>query len=69
MSDKLTYNFSLSSRYVNSTFEHNIRRGSNVIRAYNADETTIVRDANIFLYEDLENPTAPAVAVLPRGGI
>ena len=69
ISDKLSYNFSVSSRNVSSNFEHNIKRQSNVVGAYNADETTIVRNANIFLYQDLDNPTALPVAVLPRGGI
>lgn len=69
LSDRLTYNFSLSNRYVNSVFEHNVKRGSNVIGAYNANETTIVRDNNIFLYQDPNNPTTPPVAVFPRGGI
>lgn len=69
MTDKLTYNFNASSRSVNSTMEHQIKRGSNVVQAYNAAETTIVRDSNIFLYRDPEDPTAPPVAVFPRGGI
>jgi len=69
LSDNLKYNFSLSNRSVNSTFEHKVMENSNVVGAYNSAETTIVRNANIFLYNDPNNPTAPAVPVLPAGGI
>lgn len=65
----LTYNFTASSRYANTSRAHNILENSNIIGAYNADETTVVRDANIFLYKDPENPTNPAIPVLPAGGI
>lgn len=68
-SDKFKYNLALSNRYVNSTFEHQIKENSNVIGAYNAAETTIVRDANIFLYSDPDNPNSPPVSVFPQGGI
>ncbi|KRD57738.1 SusC/RagA family TonB-linked outer membrane protein [Flavobacterium sp. Root935] len=64
----LTYNLTGSARYANTSREHKILEGSNVVGAYNAMETTIVRDANIFLYKDPNDLTAPAVSVLPNGG-
>lgn len=66
---ELKYNFNASARYVTSKTIHNMYEGSNVVKAYNADETTIVRDANIFLYKDPDDPTAPKVRALPNGGI
>ncbi|RYJ50687.1 SusC/RagA family TonB-linked outer membrane protein [Flavobacterium petrolei] len=65
----LTYNLTANARYANTTREHNILENSNIVGAYNAQETTIVRDQNIFLYQDPDNLTAPKVAVLPNGGI
>ncbi|MBL0737877.1 SusC/RagA family TonB-linked outer membrane protein [Flavobacterium sp. GN10] len=64
----LTYNLTGSARYANTSREHKILEGSNVVGAYNAMETTIVRDANIFLYKDPNDLTAPGVSVLPNGG-
>jgi TonB-linked SusC/RagA family outer membrane protein len=64
----LTYNLSGSARYANTSREHKILENSNVVGAYNAMETTIVRDENIFLYQDPNNLTAPKVSVLPNGG-
>ncbi|MFV0248747.1 MAG: SusC/RagA family TonB-linked outer membrane protein [Tenacibaculum sp.] len=69
ITDKLSYDFSGAVRYVNSVREHQVREQSNVVRAYNADDTTIIRDANIFLYKDPSNPDAVPVAVLPSGGL
>lgn len=66
---KLTYNFTANARYANTVREHNILEQSNIVGAYNAMETTIVREANIFLYEDPNDLTAPKVSVLPNGGI
>ncbi|KAF5270929.1 hypothetical protein FQR65_LT17749 [Abscondita terminalis] len=66
---ELKYNLTCFARYVVSKTIHNMYEGSNVIKAYNADETTIVRDANIFLYQDPNDPTAPKIKVLPNGGI
>lgn len=64
----LTYNLTGSARYANTTREHKILEGSNVVGAYNAMETTIVRDANIFLYKDPNDLSTPPVSVLPNGG-
>lgn len=69
ITDNLTYNANTAIRYVNSVREHKIKEASNVVGAYNADETTIVRDANIFLFQDPDNPNAIKVPVLPKGGI
>ncbi|MDQ6472828.1 SusC/RagA family TonB-linked outer membrane protein [Flavobacterium sp. LHD-80] len=62
------YNLTASARYANTTREHKILEGSNVVGAYNAMENTLVRDANIFLYQDPNDLTAPKVSVLPNGG-
>ncbi|MCC9070696.1 SusC/RagA family TonB-linked outer membrane protein [Flavobacterium sp. F-65] len=64
----LTYNLTGSARYANTTREHKILETSNVVGAYNAMETTIVRDANIFLYKDPNDLSTPPVSVLPNGG-
>lgn len=69
LNDKISYNFNSAARYVNSVREHSIRENSNVVRAFNSDETTIIRDANIFLYTDPNNPDAIPIPVLPEGGI
>ncbi|WP_218598107.1 SusC/RagA family TonB-linked outer membrane protein [Polaribacter sp. NJDZ03] len=69
LSEHITYDFNSAARYVNSVREHNVKENSNVIKAYNANETTIVRDANIFLFTDPENPNATPVPVLGEGGI
>ncbi|AYN04329.1 MULTISPECIES: SusC/RagA family TonB-linked outer membrane protein [unclassified Flavobacterium] len=68
----LTYNLTGSARYANTTREHKILEGSNVVSAYNAgvgnDLNTIVQDENIYLYQDPNDQTAPKVSVLPSGG-
>ncbi|MBF7093059.1 SusC/RagA family TonB-linked outer membrane protein [Flavobacterium sp. ALJ2] len=64
----LTYNLTGSVRYANTTREHKILKESNIVGAYNAMETTIVRDANIFLYKDPNDLSTPPVSVLPNGG-
>ncbi|MDR7209382.1 SusC/RagA family TonB-linked outer membrane protein [Flavobacterium piscis] len=66
---KLTYNFTANARYANTTREHNILEKSNIVGAYNAQESTIVRNANIFLYQNPDDLTAPKISVLPNGGI
>ncbi|WP_440880493.1 SusC/RagA family TonB-linked outer membrane protein [Tenacibaculum sp. C7A-26P2] len=69
VNDNWTYTFNSAARYVNSATEHQVRRNSNVVGAYNANETTIVRDANIFLYRDPDNPLSDPIPVFPRGGL
>jgi TonB-linked SusC/RagA family outer membrane protein len=67
--EKLQYAFVGAVRYANSTSEHNITENSNVAGAYRSDENTIIRDENIFLWQDPDNPTRPPVVVLPQGGL
>ncbi|WP_410881048.1 SusC/RagA family TonB-linked outer membrane protein [Myroides sp. DW712] len=65
----LTYNLNSSARYVNSRRDHNIYEQSNVVGAYNAKESQVVENANIFLYKDPDNPTASPRVIMPNGGI
>ncbi|MWB93959.1 SusC/RagA family TonB-linked outer membrane protein [Flavobacterium sp. GA093] len=65
----LTYNLTAAARYANTSREHKILENSNIVGAYNAAETTVVRDANVFLYQDPNDLTAPKVSVLPNGGM
>lgn len=69
LTDNLTYDFNGATRYVNGVREHQVRENSNIVKAYNADETTVVRENNIFLYQDPNNPNALPIPVLPEGGI
>lgn len=64
----LNYKFIGSLRYVKSTNEHKIMGGSNVARAYRANDDATVAEANRYLYTDPENPNANPVVVLPHGG-
>jgi TonB-linked SusC/RagA family outer membrane protein len=65
----LTYSVLGTMRYVNSNRENKTFESSNQANAYRAAENATVRNANIYLYRDPENPeTLPAV-VLPQGGI
>lgn len=68
----LTYNLTGSARYANTSREHKIYEGSNVVAAYNAGvgdnvNTTIQKD-NVFLYQNPNDLTAPKISVLPAGG-
>lgn len=65
----ITFNSSGSARYVSSDRVHEIHEGSNIIGAYRADETKVVKDQNIFLYEDPRNPGSTKQVVLNEGGI
>ena len=69
INDNLTFNFLGSARYATSNNEHSIKENSNVAGAYRSDETTVVRDANNFLFSDPDNPNEPPRVVLPVGGI
>jgi TonB-linked SusC/RagA family outer membrane protein len=71
----LTYNLTGSARYANTSREHKILEASNVVGAYKAGTpegedgvNTLVRDDNVFLYQDPNDLTAPKVSVLPNGG-
>jgi TonB-linked SusC/RagA family outer membrane protein len=67
--NKVQYAFVGALRYANSVSEHKITENSNVAGAYRADENTVIRDANIFLWQDPDNPTRPPEVVLPEGGM
>lgn len=69
LKNRLQYAFVGAIRYANSTSEHHITENSNVAGAYRADENTVIRDANTFLWQDPDNPTRPPVVVLPQGGL
>ncbi|GAA3756168.1 SusC/RagA family TonB-linked outer membrane protein [Flavobacterium ginsengiterrae] len=68
----LSYNLTGSARYANTSREHKIYEGSNVVGAYNAgvgdNVNAQIQDANVFLYQDPNDLTAPKVSVLPSGG-
>ncbi|KVV14169.1 SusC/RagA family TonB-linked outer membrane protein [Flavobacterium sp. TAB 87] len=75
ISPNLTYNLTGSARYANTNREHKILENSNVVGAYKAGTpigedgvNTLVRDDNIFLYQDPNDLTAPKISVLPNGG-
>ena len=59
-------------RYQSSRQEHHIKDQSNQARAYRAGidpEDATIRDANMYLYTDPDDPTALPETVLPNGGI
>jgi TonB-linked SusC/RagA family outer membrane protein len=71
----LTYNLTGSARYANTSREHKIYEGSNVVEAYKAGTeygvegvNTTVRNANVFLYKNPGDLTAQPISVLPNGG-
>ncbi|MGY6648936.1 SusC/RagA family TonB-linked outer membrane protein [Wenyingzhuangia sp. IMCC45574] len=65
----IKYSFLGSTRYVASNTDHRVKENSNVVGAYNANETTIVANDNNFLYDDPNDSEALPVPVLPYGGI
>lgn len=67
--DGLKFNSSASLRYVISDRDHDIKESSNVVRAFRADETMIVKQQNIYLYQDPANLDAEKEVVLKDGGI
>ncbi len=69
INENLTYNFLGSARFVTSNGEQSQTENSNVAAAYRADETTIVQDANTFLFSDPDEPNSRPRVVLPVGGI
>jgi TonB-linked SusC/RagA family outer membrane protein len=64
----LNYNFIGAIRYVKTTKEHQITENSNQANAYRAASTSVIREANKFLYRDQDDPEAEPVVVLPYGG-
>lgn len=69
INDNLTYNFLGSARYATSNSDHSVTENSNVAAAYRADETTLVQDANTFLFTDPDEPNSRPRVVMPVGGI
>ncbi len=67
--DGLKFNSSAAVRYVVSDRDHSVHENSNVAAAYRADETKIVKDQNIYLYQDPSKPDAQKQVVLKEGGI
>ncbi|WP_316804626.1 SusC/RagA family TonB-linked outer membrane protein [Pedobacter nototheniae] len=70
---KVVKNFDLSAfgsvRYQQTSQQHYIKDESNQALAYRAMGTTVIRDANPYLYTDPVNPYAVPVSILPAGGI
>jgi TonB-linked SusC/RagA family outer membrane protein len=69
LADGLKFNTTAAIRYVDSNRNHTITENSNVAAAYRADETKVVKDQNIYLYQDPSQPDAQKQVVLPEGGI
>ena len=69
VNDNLDYVFLGTARYANSLSEHSTTEFSNAANSYRANENTIVRDANTFLFQDPEEPNSSPRVVLPVGGI
>ena len=65
----LKYKFLGSVRYAQSTQEHTITEGSNVVGAYRANDNMIIGERNPFLYRNPDDPSALPQVVLPNGGI
>ena len=56
-------------KYSATSRKHNIKDSSNQAEAYRADYTTVIRDANSYLYADPEEPFSLPEVILPSGGI
>ena len=56
-------------KYTSTSNEHYILDNSNQAQAYRAMQTTTIRDANSFLYNDPDRPYEFPVSVMPYGGI
>ena len=65
----LKYNFLGSVRHVKSSNEHSMTEHSNIVEAYRANQTTIIANANPFLFTDPDRPDALPQVVLANGGI
>lgn len=64
----LTYDFVGALRYAKTSEEHEVLENSNQAGAYRSAPTSIIRDANPYLYRDPANPDLPKEIVLPYGG-
>ncbi len=69
VNDNLDYSFLGTTRYANSLSDHSTTEFSNAANSYRANENTIVRDVNTFLFQDPELPNSSPRVVLPVGGI
>ena len=56
-------------KYASTSQQHNIEDSSNQALAYRAMGTSQIRDNNIYLYSDPDDPYALPISVLPEGGI
>ncbi|WP_231490990.1 carboxypeptidase-like regulatory domain-containing protein [Pedobacter sp. Leaf170] len=65
----LDFGFLASTRYQQTSQQHYIKDESNQAMAYRAMGTTIIRDANPYLYTDPSILYAIPVTILPAGGI
>lgn len=66
---QLEFGFLASTRYQQTSQQHYIKDDSNQAMAYRAMGTTIIRDANPYLYTDPSILYAVPVSILPAGGI
>lgn len=69
VNENLNYSFLGTARYATSNSDHSQTEFSNVAAAYRADDNTLIRDANSFLFQDPEQPNISPRVVLPVGGI
>lgn len=69
VNDNLEYSFLGTARYATSLSDHSQTEFSNVAGAYRANENTLIRDANTFLFQDPDTPNVSPRVVLPTGGI
>ncbi|WP_461532468.1 SusC/RagA family TonB-linked outer membrane protein [Sinomicrobium sp.] len=68
ITDDLSWNSIGNMRYVKTSQKHIITENSNAANAYRAADNPIVREANVFLFEDPDYPNRLPQVVLPYGG-
>ncbi|MBN8835798.1 MAG: SusC/RagA family TonB-linked outer membrane protein [Sphingobacteriia bacterium] len=64
----INYEFVGALRYAKTAEEHQVLESSNEANAYRAAGTSIIKEANPFLYRDPTDPSTLPVTVLPYGG-
>lgn len=69
LTDWLSYDFVGSLRWVQSSREHTVREGSNLVESYRAAGSAVIRNENPQLYRNPDYPEAEKVVVLPAGGL
>ncbi len=69
INDDLQFSFLGTARYASSIRDHSTTEFSNAAEAYRANDNTLIRDANTFLFQDPELPNSSPRVVLPVGGI